>query len=96
MPRGTALLRTPNTESTTGLFAGLPSKCDWSTRTPYVTWKRGVRRYESPSHPDAPRSSPNRRFTCRRRVKLAGIPFSRSDSELYVYVPNRLVVLSCE
>ena len=38
-------------------------------------------------HADAPRSSPSRRFTCERRVKLAGRPFWKSLSELYVNVP---------
>src|ERR1043166_9390844 len=95
MPRGTASLRTPNTESTAVLNLGLPWKCDTSARRPYVIWSRCVRRYVSPSDAEKPRASPWRRRGCRRRVKLAGAPFSKSASVLYLKVPSRFVVLSC-
>ncbi len=78
MPRGTASFRSWYTESIAGLNCGLPWKCEASTRTPYVIWNRGVARHASPSHADPPTSSPNRSLTCKRRLKLAGTPSSKS------------------
>src|SRR5688572_33321502 len=61
-----------------------------STRMPYCSCRSSERRYESPRATEAVYWPYERSRTLSVRVKLAGMPASRSSSELKVKVPRRL------
>jgi hypothetical protein len=95
-PFGTRSLRTPSRCSSSALRAGVSRNWLASRRTPYWICSVCDLRYESPSDSAPMSTSALRSRGDSVRVYDTGTPACRSASELYVKVPSRLTVWSCD